>query len=80
MKLWRELLISGLQNESCTFDYIDDKLLKEIIEKQCYKALLQIKNIVDDENLSDKDCFNKIEEIICALEKNNIFCNRHDFG
>ena len=24
------------------------------------------------------DC--KIEEIICALEKNNIFCNRHDFG
>ena len=80
MKLWRDLLISGLQNESCTFDYIDDKLLKEIIEKQCYKALLQIKNIVDDENLSDKDCFNKIEEIICALEKNNIFCNRHDFG
>ena len=41
---------------------------------------VQIKNIVDDENLSDKDCFNKIEEIIYALEENNIFCNRHDFG
>ncbi len=80
MKLWRELLISGLQNESCTFDYIGDKLLREIIEKQCYKVLLQIKNIVNDELLSDKDCFNKIEEIIYALEENNIFCNRHDFG
>ena len=80
MELWRELLISGLQNENNKFDCINDKTLKEIVESRCYKVLLQIKQIIEDENLLDEDCFIKIEEIICALEENNIFCNRHDFG
>ncbi len=43
MELWRELLISGLQNENNKFDYINDKTLKEIVESRCYKVLLQIK-------------------------------------
>ncbi len=80
MELWRELLISGLQNESYEFEYINDKTIKEIVENTCYKVLLQIKQTIEDESLLDKDCFIKIEEIICTLEKNNIFCDRHDFG
>lgn len=80
MELWRELLISGLQNESCKFDYIDDKVLKEIITDRCYKILLQLKETINDESLQDKDCFIKIEEILYTLEKNNILCDRHDFG
>ena len=80
MELWRELLISGLQNESYKFEYINDKTIKEIVENTCYKVLLQIKQTIEDESLLDKDCFIKIEEIICTLEKNNIFCDRHDFG
>ena len=80
MELWRELLISGLQNENNKFDYINDKTLKEIVESRCYKVLLQIKQIIKDERLLDQDCFMKIEKIICALEENNVFCNRHDFG
>ena len=80
MELWRELLISGLQNENDEIDYISDKKLKEIIESRCYKVLLQIKQTIEDERLSDQDCFIKIEQIICMLEENNIFCDRHDFG
>ena len=80
MELWRELLINGLQNENYKFNYINDKTLKEILESSCYKVLLQIKQTIDDERLLDQDCFIKIEEIICALEENNIFCDRHDFG
>ncbi len=80
MELWRELLISGLQDESYKFDYINDTTLKEIVENRCYKVLLQIKQTIENENLLDQDCFIKIEEIICKLEENNIFCNRHDFG
>lgn len=79
MKLWRELLIGGLQNENCEFDYVCDKQLKKIIESQCYNVLQQIKKVLDDENLSDKDCFDKIEEIIRVLEENGVFCDRHDF-
>ena len=42
MELWQELLINGLQNENYKFDYINDKILKEIVESSCYKVLLQI--------------------------------------
>ena len=80
MELWQELLINGLQNENYKFDYINDKILKEIVESSCYKVLLQIKQTVEDESLSDQNCFIKIEAIISTLEENNIFCDRHDFG
>ena len=80
MELWRELAISALQNETYDFDFLNDKFLKEIIESECYKVLKEIKDFLDEEILSDEDCFIKIEEIIGVLEKNNIFCNRHDFG
>ena len=80
MELWREILISGLQNEGYKLDCINDKALKEIIDSESYKVLEQIKQIMDDDSLIDKDCFLKIEAILCVLEQNNIFCNRHDFG
>ena len=80
MELWRELLISGLQNENYRLDGIDDKTLKEMVESRSYQVLLQIKQTVEEERLSDRDCFIKIEKIICALEENKIFCDRHDFG
>ena len=53
----------------------------KILESECYKALLKIKQILDDDNLEDKECFDKIEEIVCVLE--SIGSNggsRHDFG
>ncbi len=80
MELWRELLISGLQNESYKGNYISDKTLKEIIESSCYKVLQQIKQVIDNDTLQDEECFVKIEEIRCVLEKNGILCDRHDFG
>ncbi len=80
MELFKELLISGLQNKIYEFDFINDKTLKEIVENQCYKALLQIKQTLEDEKLSDQDCFIKIEKILCVLEENGVFCSRHDFG
>ena len=80
MELWRELLISGLQNENFKPDRIDDKTLKEIAEGRSYQVLLKIKRTVEDESLSDRDCFTTIEKIICVLEENKILCDRHDFG
>lgn len=62
MELWRELLISGLQNENFKPDRIDDKTLKEIVEGRSYQVLLKIKRTVEDESLSDRDCFIKIEK------------------
>ncbi len=80
MELWREVLISGLQNENNKLDYINDKILKELIDIQSYSILLQIKQLLEDEKLEDEDCFIKIEKILCKLGENSVFCDRHDFG
>ena len=80
MELWRELIISGLQNEDVEYDTINDKILIDIIENKSYSILLQIKQTLDDETLKDEDCFIMIEEILKVLEENNVFCERHDFG
>mgnify|MGYP006970850369 CR=1 FL=1 len=80
MELWRELLISGLQNDNYKLESINDKTLNEITESRIYQVLFQIKQIIENEKLSDQDCFTKIEKIICTLEENKIFCDRHDFG
>ena len=80
MELWKELLICGLQDENFEFNYMSDNVLKQMIEVESYKILMQIKKLIDDDNFSDKDCFIKIEEILNVLGENNILCNRHDFG
>ena len=80
MELWRELIINGLQNENYKFDFINDKILMQIIETESYKMLKQIKDFIENEKLTDKDCFIKIEELLCMLEEKGVFCDRHDFG
>ncbi len=80
MDLWKNILISGLQNENTVFDFNDDNTFKEIINSQCYKILQSIINVINDDNLSDEKCFYKIEKILSNLENYTIFTNRHDFG
>ena len=60
MELWKELLISGLQNGYDVLESINDSALKKIIEDKSYKVLLEIKEVLNDSNLTDEDCFYKI--------------------
>ncbi len=54
--------------------------LKELLELSCYKCLSEIKEIIENDKLSDENCFDKIEEIVCAFERMGIYCEgRHDF-
>ena len=54
---------------------------KESIETESYKALQKIKEIIQDSSLDDKECFMKIEEIVCIFEAlGGSVGNRHDFG
>ena len=41
----------------------------------------KIKAIIEDDSLEDKECFRKIEEIVCAFEEiGSNGGSRHDFG
>lgn len=53
----------------------------KIVELESYKALQKIKTIIEDDSLEDKECFMKIEEIVCLFEAlGSDGGNRHDFG
>ena len=68
------------QNAQITFS--DLKLsASEILELQCYQTLRKIQEIVRDDTLEDKECFERIERIICVFEQIGSDGGvRHDFG
>lgn len=50
------------------------------VEMRCYAAVKKIKAVIMDDSLADPECFQKVEEIICALEDIGLACgSRHDF-
>lgn len=83
MVLYEELLLHLLQTQprmEITFPNLDISP-NVYIESRCYQALQKIRDILRDDNLTDNDCFSKIEAIVCLLEEMGIDTgNRHDFG
>ena len=58
----------------------EDTILR-IVEMQCYQALHQIREILDDDALEDKECFDRIERIVCLYEAmGSDGGSRHDFS
>lgn len=82
MDLYMEILAHALTYGQMQIVFpAQEKDLLEITENVCYQTLQKIKAIIEDDSLEDKECFYKIEEIICAFE--DIGCvdlHRHDFG
>jgi len=82
MQLYEEILIKALE-EGAFSELVPEgsPLIAEIVEGTCYRALQRIKSIIEDEELSDAECFLKIEEIVSALEEiGSGGGTRHDFG
>ena len=82
MELYKEILIQVLKNQELSVTFPNLKIDgAEIVEKECYKALRRLKDIIHDDSLSDGECFQKIEEIICCFEElGSSGGMRHDFG
>ena len=81
MELWKELLAQALSEEEAVITFPQLRLdAAAIVEGQCYQALKQIKEILEDTRLEDSDCFLKIESIISTLEiLGSDAGSRHDF-
>ena len=82
MDLYKEILAQALTYGEVKITFPGEAYdLAKIVEGECYKALEKIKAIIQDNSLSDKECFMKIEEIVDVLESVwGSGGNRHDFG
>lgn len=81
MELYQQMFAEALTKGKIqvTFE-ISESAFTELMEKQCYRALEKIRDILADAHLSDEDCFERIEEIVCAIEEIGGTCgSRHDF-
>lgn len=69
MELYKEILAKVLATKEVKITFSDLQIdPKEIVEMQCYQALQKIKAVIQNDSLTDNECFMKIEEIICAFE------------
>lgn len=83
MELYQEILCHVLANEKVqvSFPELVNTDVTKIVELECYKALAKIKAIIEDDALADSECFQQIEEIVCAFEAlGSGGGSRHDFG
>ena len=81
MELYKELLTNILAKEEINIIFPNLKMdTVKLIELEAYSALKKIKAIIQDDSLDDKECFLKIEEIICLFESlGSNGGGRHDF-
>ena len=83
MELYQEILCHVLANQKIqvSFPELINTDVTKIVELECYKALSKIKAILENDTLADSECFQQIEEIVCAFEElGSGGSSRHDFG
>ena len=79
MELYQEILLKGLERGD--FRLTLSESTEEWLKGNVYQTLVQIRDIIRDDSLTDEECFMQIEEIVCALERLGSDGGiRHDFG
>ena len=77
MDMYQQILCEVIAKEIIPSLKID---AAKLLELRCYQTILRIREILSDETLEDDACFQKIEEIVCALDDLGIGGGgRHDF-
>lgn len=80
MELWKAILLDNANTDVGDFKSDVYEKIEEILQSKCFLCLNEIKQILEDDNLTDEECFLKIEKIICLFEKFGAFeGGRHDF-
>ncbi|MGN0502077.1 MAG: hypothetical protein ACI4HN_04055 [Ruminococcus sp.] len=80
--LLKDIIYDKIKKNKITVSISEKNVdIDRIVESTCYKALNEIKSILENDSLTDEECFLKIEEIIRVFERLGSNCgNRHDFS
>ena len=77
MQLHDQILCEAIAKEVIPQLRID---AAKLVEMRCYQTIMKIYEIVENEALDDAQCFERIEEIVTALDDLGIGGGgRHDF-
>lgn len=81
MELYKEILVKSVVEKAIlsSLETMQHNAA-DVIETACYKAIAEIKAILEDDTLDDKTCFLRIDEIIRVFDRLGSPCSRHDFG
>lgn len=80
MEFYQEILIHLLKQGKVDVVIHPHFDLSSAFDNECYRALAQIRGIVQDDTLDDPECFFKIEEIVNTFEDiGSGGGGRHDF-
>lgn len=67
-------------NMRIEFPLLDGLHVEQMVETTCYRALQKIREMIHNESLTDAECFQQIEAVICVLEDAGSSGGfRHDF-
>ena len=70
MNLYQEILADILSREEICIEFPNlTNHASELVEMKSYQTLKQIKEIIEDDELKDPDCFKKLRKSLCALEQ-----------
>ncbi|MBQ2718700.1 MAG: hypothetical protein IJF73_01390 [Clostridia bacterium] len=79
MELWQVLLKNATEEREGEGGVEIDT--EKLFEKECYKVLERIRAILNNDSLTDSECFEKIESVVCLFEEiGSDGGSRHDFG
>ena len=77
MELFKEIILEGLKSEKIELSLLSVTIdTEKIVHDIAYKILLEIKQILENDKLSDFDC---VEEIMRTFKNIGGIDYRHDF-
>ena len=78
MEMYEEILLEYLHKNGVK-KFLNSSP-ESIVNNRCYKILKEIKEVIEDCEIDDSECFMKIEDIIRSFERAGIKCgSRHEF-
>ena len=81
----------GLEISKSSYEQVIGRMVLEYVDKfkpyeisplaesEALKLIAKIKAILDSGDVSDSECFYRIDEIVKAFDENGIYTRRHDW-
>ena len=79
-QILKAVYVRGIRELTLKFwESVKREELVPVMESKALDIIAEIKAVLDNEALNDKECFQRIEDIITIFQANGIDTTRHDW-